>query len=143
MVRHRAPDLHQGRCRNGQQSDLNIWINQGEIPAALRPQLTDVDADRRITFDDLNDTANSAFVRDLNGNTYIDAENLLADPRWADGVDTDKNGSVELLAVLLLAAARSLLPLALYLATAKAMRPMLFEEPTTTIRPSPSIATPI
>jgi subtilisin family serine protease len=71
---------------------LNIWLNQGEIPAALKSNLTDADSDGRITFYDLNDPANAPFVKDFNQNTYIDAQDLLADPRWADGVDTDKNG---------------------------------------------------
>ena len=74
---------------------LNIWLNQGEIPGAVRPQLSDVDADGRITFYDLNDTANTAWVRDLNGNAYIDAGDLLADPRWADGIDTDHNAFID------------------------------------------------
>ena len=74
---------------------LNIWINQGEIPTALKAQLTDGDADRRITFYDLNDPVNAAWVRDSNGNAYIDAEDLLADPGWADGLDTDHNSFVD------------------------------------------------
>lgn len=36
----------------------NIWINQGEIPPAIRAQLTDVDGDGLITFSDLNDPVN-------------------------------------------------------------------------------------
>ncbi len=74
---------------------LNVWINQGEIPVALRSQLVDTDADDRITFYDLNAAANSAFVRDSNANTYIDAIDLLTDPSWADGVDTDRNAFVD------------------------------------------------
>ena len=52
---------------------LNIWINQGEIPAAVRVNLTDVDADSLITFRDLNHPANASEVVDLNGNSRIDA----------------------------------------------------------------------
>ena len=74
---------------------LNIWLNQGEIPVDLRSQLVDTDGDGRITFYDLNDPANASFVADLNGNAYIDAVDLLLDPRWADGRDTDKNGFVD------------------------------------------------
>ncbi|MBI1314193.1 S8 family serine peptidase [bacterium] len=71
---------------------LNIWLNQGEIPEALRSSLTDVDTDGLITFRDLNDPSNASFVTDLNGSGYIDAEDLLDDPHWADGIDTDGNG---------------------------------------------------
>jgi CSLREA domain-containing protein len=74
---------------------LNIWINQGEIPAALKSQLSDTDADGRFTFYDLNDPANVSRVSDLNGNSYIDAGDLYADPRWTDGVDTDRNAFVD------------------------------------------------
>lgn len=73
---------------------LNIWINQGEIPAEFKTEL-DADADGRITFYDLNDPGNAAYVKDFNGNTYIDAQDLLEDPRWADGLDTDENGFVD------------------------------------------------
>ncbi len=74
---------------------LNIWINQGEIPARSDRNWSDTDADDRITFYDLNAAANSAFVRDSNANAFIDAEDLLADPLWADGVDTDHNAFVD------------------------------------------------
>jgi Tol biopolymer transport system component len=74
---------------------LNIWLNQGEIPAGLTPQPSDADSDGRITFYDLNDPANEAVVTDKNGNGYIDAVDLLKDPRWADGRDTDRNGFVD------------------------------------------------
>ena len=52
---------------------LNIWINQGEIPATLRANLTDADGDGLITFRDLNAPANAAYVSDLNGNGTLDA----------------------------------------------------------------------
>jgi CSLREA domain-containing protein len=80
---------------------LNVWINQGEIPLALRSQLVDTDNDGRITFYDLNHKAvggtlaNGQVVSDLNHNGYIDAGDLLADPRWTDGVDTDHNSFVD------------------------------------------------
>ena len=73
----------------------NIWLNQGEIPAGLRSQLVDTDADGRITFVDLNGQANAANVTDLNGNGYIDAADLLADGRWANREDGDGNGFVD------------------------------------------------
>ena len=71
---------------------LNIWLNQGEITAAKRSALTDTDSDGVFTFYDLNNAANAAQVRDLNTNGYIDAIDLLDDPLWADGRDTDGNG---------------------------------------------------
>ena len=76
---------------------LNIWLNQGELPPQFTPidtadRLEDIDNDGLITFRDLNDAANSSFVTDLNGNGYIDASDLLKDPKWADGIDTDGNG---------------------------------------------------
>jgi len=71
---------------------LNIWLNQGEIPAAKRSALIDTDSDSLFTFYDLNNAANAAQVRDLNSNGYIDAIDLLDDPLWADGRDTDGNG---------------------------------------------------
>ncbi|MCY2987091.1 MAG: S8 family serine peptidase, partial [Planctomycetota bacterium] len=74
---------------------LNIWLNQGEIPEGLKSKLVDTDADGRITFYDLNDAANAPLVADKNGNGYIDAGDLLKDPRWADGRDSDKNGFVD------------------------------------------------
>ncbi|MCY2991008.1 MAG: S8 family serine peptidase [Planctomycetota bacterium] len=74
---------------------LNIWLNQGEIPASFKSQLIDTDGDGRISFYDLNAAANASFVTDTNGNTYIDAQDLLDDSRWGDGLDTDKNGFVD------------------------------------------------
>jgi subtilisin family serine protease len=74
---------------------LNIWINQGEIPVALRSSLIDTDGDGLITFYDLNHESNRPLVRDLNGNGYIDAIDLLLDPAWADGQDTDGNGFID------------------------------------------------
>lgn len=97
---------------------LNIWFNQGEIPARFFDDqgsllLDDIDQDGLITFYDLNhatrsdsapfdltiaghlDGPNSQFVNDLNGNGYIDGLDILADPLWADGRDTDGNGEVD------------------------------------------------
>ncbi len=74
---------------------LNIWINQGEIPAAKRNALVDTDADGLFTFYDLNASVNATLTRDLNNNGYIDAIDLLQDPLWAEGIDTDNNGFVD------------------------------------------------
>ncbi len=70
----------------------NIWVNQGEIGESLRNKLADVDSDGIITFFDLNDSRNASQVSDANANRYIDADDLRRDPRWFDGVDTDRNG---------------------------------------------------
>ncbi len=74
---------------------LNIWINQGEIDQDLHQRLVNTDGDRLITFYDLNAPANSTLVHDFNGNGYIDAIDLLQDPAWADGRDTDGNGFID------------------------------------------------
>jgi len=74
---------------------LNIWLNEGEIPAGLASNLTEVDGDGLITFRDLNDAANAGFVTDLNATGYIDAGDLLGDAAWADSSDTDGNGFVD------------------------------------------------
>ena len=77
----------------------NIWINQGEIPSALRAAIlandAAVDNDGIISFVDLNDPLNSSFVTDGNLNGYIDAEDLLSDSSWADGVDDDLSMKVD------------------------------------------------
>ena len=70
---------------------LNIWLNPGEIPTNLRSSLVDTDGDSIITFRDLNASANSAFVSDVNRNGRIDAGDLLNDPRWENGIDEDGN----------------------------------------------------
>lgn len=70
---------------------LNIWLNQGEIPGELRDGLVDTDDDGLITFYDLNEPVNASFVQDNNGNSYIDARDLLDDPRWANEIDNDQN----------------------------------------------------
>jgi subtilisin family serine protease len=74
---------------------LNIFLNRGEIPLSFRNQLVDSDGDGIITFRDLNNAANSAFVRDVNGNGRIDGGDLLNDSRWENGLDDDGNGYVD------------------------------------------------
>jgi subtilisin family serine protease len=76
----------------------NIWLNQGEIPQFIKDdfQTIDVDDDGLITFWDLNDSANVGRVTNLaDKNSFIDAHDVLADPRWANGLDTDRNGFVD------------------------------------------------
>jgi subtilisin family serine protease len=73
----------------------NIWINQGEIPTAVRSTLADADGDGLITFWDLNAPANSGRVTDRNGNGYIDGGDLLADPAWENGIDNDGNSYID------------------------------------------------
>jgi subtilisin family serine protease len=80
-IDYRHPDLY-----------LNVWLNQREIPTTLRALLSDTDLDGLITFRDLNSAANSGFVSDLNANGRIDAGDLLADARWENGLDEDRNG---------------------------------------------------
>jgi subtilisin family serine protease/uncharacterized protein YkwD len=74
---------------------LNIWLNQGEIPATLKTALKDINGDGLVTFRDLNATVNAPYVSDLNGNARIDAGDLLADTRWENGSDGDSNGYVD------------------------------------------------
>ncbi|WP_085633635.1 S8 family serine peptidase [Marivita cryptomonadis] len=74
---------------------LNIWLNQMEIPLALRDVLKDTDLDGLITFRDLNHADNSSHVSDLNNNNRIDAFDLLDDTVWTDGVDTSGNGYID------------------------------------------------
>src|SRR5688500_16040602 len=76
----------------------NVWLNQAEIPFAVgKKGLSDTDKDGLITFWDLNATSggrlvNGVFVNDGNANGYIDAGDLLNDPRWEDGVDGGAGG---------------------------------------------------
>ncbi|WP_145244409.1 Calx-beta domain-containing protein [Urbifossiella limnaea] len=79
----------------------NVFINQGEIPAAVRAALTDVDGDGIISFVDLNNAANVGAGKavDVNGNGRIDPNDILsptASGGWADGADgSDGNGYVD------------------------------------------------
>jgi subtilisin family serine protease/Ca2+-binding RTX toxin-like protein len=74
---------------------LNVWLNQGEIPLAVRGGLADVDGDGLITFRDLGHSSNASFVTDVNGNGRIDAGDLLNDARWENATDEDGNGYLD------------------------------------------------
>ena len=75
---------------------LNIWLNPGEIKSlSFYTSLTDSNGDGLISFRDLNDSSNNAFVSDINLNGRIDAGDLLRDKRWADGRDGDGNGYLD------------------------------------------------
>jgi subtilisin family serine protease len=71
----------------------NIWINQDEIPAAVKRQLVDVDGDGIISFVDLNNPINQGAgkITDVNGDGRIDAADILA-PGKADGTGGWANG---------------------------------------------------
>ena len=67
----------------------NIWINQGEIPAARRRNLIDVDGDGLITFWDLQDPRNQGPGKIIGRNPgQIDAQDILA-PMVLDGNGND------------------------------------------------------
>jgi subtilisin family serine protease len=71
----------------------NLWLNQGELAPGLR--LVDTDADRLITFWDLNAQPNAGSVIDVNANGRIDGYDVLHDPRWSDRQDNDRNGKID------------------------------------------------
>jgi subtilisin family serine protease len=86
-VEYTHPDLY-----------LNIWINQDEIPTAIRSELTDTDSDGLITFHDLNQSVNQGAgkITDLNGNGRIDGGDLLDNSGgWENGSDDDSDGKVD------------------------------------------------
>lgn len=73
----------------------NIYLNNQEIPAAIRSLLVDIDGDGIITFRDLNDASNQGAgkITDLNGNGRIDGGDVLNNASgWENGVDNDANG---------------------------------------------------
>ncbi len=77
---------------------LNIWINQQEIPTAIRSNLTDLDGDGIITFYDLNNAANQGAgkITDLNANGRIDGGDLLNNSSgWENGADNDADGRID------------------------------------------------
>src|SRR4051812_14555696 len=74
----------------------NIWINQAEIPADVHSRIHDTDHDGRVSFWDLNDSANAGVVADNNRNGYIDAGDLLrpvAQGGWEDGINGKNNAN--------------------------------------------------
>src|SRR5205085_7732371 len=82
-IDYKHPDLYQ-----------NIWINQAEIPPSRLKNLVDVDGDGLITFYDLNNPTNQGAgkIRDLNGNGYIDAGDILQPMTKTSGVDSGEGG---------------------------------------------------
>src|SRR5262249_44576435 len=74
-----APSTNPGPDNRHADLYQNIWINQGEIPAAVRARLIDTDGDGLITFRDLNDPRNQGVgkITDLNHNGRIDGGDLL------------------------------------------------------------------
>lgn len=80
---------------------LNIWINEGELPALFTDDVdldgfkdADVDRDGIITFYDLNDPASevirmAAGLMDANSNGFIDGKDLLS--TLSDEVNNDGN----------------------------------------------------
>jgi subtilisin family serine protease len=76
----------------------NVWINPAEIPSAVKKTLKDTDGDGRITFYDLNASANRGKVTDVDKNGRIDAADILTRARyggWADHIDEGGNGYVD------------------------------------------------
>ncbi len=88
---------------------LNVAINQGEIPPAMKARVVDTNGDGLVDFYDLNSLdasgkvvfgtdgktpVNAGLATDRNGDGYIDAGDLLPDPAWVDGVDHDGDGQV-------------------------------------------------
>jgi subtilisin family serine protease len=74
----------------------NIWINQAEIPSSYRTRLRDSDGDGRISFYDLNNSANRSIMTDVNRNGYIDAGDLLSSTSvggWEDGSNGRSNAN--------------------------------------------------
>src|SRR5262249_51613619 len=74
----------------------NVWINQGEIPLAVKAVLQDIDGDGLITFRDLNDSRNQGAgkITDLDGDGRITAADILkptSQGGWADGINEDGN----------------------------------------------------
>jgi subtilisin family serine protease/subtilisin-like proprotein convertase family protein len=78
----------------------NIWINQGEIPPAIKARLVDTDGDGLVTFRDLNDSRNQGAgkITDLNRNGIIDGGDVLyttSQGGWADGISNDGDKYVD------------------------------------------------
>lgn len=76
----------------------NVWINQSEIPTAIKNALKDTDGDKRISFYDLNAAPNRGVVKDVDKNGRIDGADLLTSTKsggWEDGKDEGGNGYVD------------------------------------------------
>lgn len=77
----------------------NVWINQAEIPSAIKSILLDRDSDGLVTFWDLNDPVNQGpgKIVDFNNDGRIDGRDLLqpaANGGWANGINEDNtNGA--------------------------------------------------
>ncbi len=82
-VDYKHPDLY-----------LNIWLNQGEIPASRRANLTDIDGDALITFRDLNDARNKGAgkITDQDGDGRITGADLLRPMGKTGGADNGTGG---------------------------------------------------
>jgi subtilisin family serine protease len=88
---------------------LNIWVNQNEIPATRRANLTDLNSDGYISMEELNDPVNQgAFkINDANADGRISALDLRAAMikdgggndtgagGWSDALDQGANGFVD------------------------------------------------
>ena len=89
-------DIDTGADYTHQDLYKNVWINQAEIPSSVRSTLRDTDADGRISFYDLNNSANRPHLTDVNRNGYIDAGDLLSPASaggWEDGVNGRSNAN--------------------------------------------------
>ena len=60
-------DTDTGISYNNPELLNNIWINQAEIPASVRPNLTDTNGDGLITFADLNANVNGVAINQGSG----------------------------------------------------------------------------
>jgi subtilisin family serine protease len=88
-------DIDTGMDYNHPDLYKNVWINQAEIPASRRANLTDVDHDGLMTFWDLNLPINQGpgKITDINGDGRIDGSDILAPMTLnANGLDTGSGG---------------------------------------------------
>jgi len=72
----------------------NIWVNQAEIPASRKSNLTDLNGDGYISMAELNDPANRGGFKanDVNLDGRITAADLLAPMAQPEGVDIGAGG---------------------------------------------------
>ena len=68
------------------------YLNAGELPKPTGCAVYDCNGDGRF---DISDYANDRAVTDRNHNHLLDPEDLILDPHFSDGVDTDRNGYVD------------------------------------------------